>query len=236
MPTELATLSNPTTAERALNARLSWMKSLDDEADSSTGLRPSGAQRHFAQGREIYGEGENAGVFFTIVSGVVRTCKFLSDGRRQIDAFYVAGDIFGFEVGTQHVLSAEAVSDCTVIPYRRHDTDASKDDIMPRQLFSHAMRSLAQAQEHSLLLGRKSAVERVAAFLLEWVSKTAAGHAVNPAINLAMTRQDIADYLGLTLETVSRTLSQFERNKLIEIQTARQIWVKNMSALQNLNA
>ncbi len=187
---------------------------------------------HFAQDRDIYGEGDNAGVYFKVVSGVVRNCKFLSDGRRQIDAFHVAGDIFGFELGWEHTLSAEAVCDCVVVPYRRRGADGAKDELLSQQLFSHAMRSFAKAQEHSLLLGRRSAVEKVAAFLIEWAEQTASG----AIVNLAMTRQDIADYLGLTIETVSRTLSQLERDAFIELPSARQITLKKVGALPEVQA
>ena len=186
------------------------------------------------QDREIYGEGDEAETFFKIVSGVVRTCKFLSDGRRQIDAFHVAGDIFGFEPGAEHRLSAEAVSECTVISYRRRGVErlAASNEALSRQLFSYAMHNMARAQDHSLLLGRKSAVEKVVAFLMEWADHTPR----SGTIALAMTRQDIADYLGLTIETVSRTLSQLERDAMIELSTARQIRFRNPAGLRALNA
>lgn len=217
-------------AGQALEARSSWLKVVDGNATS--GLQPSGSVQHFAQDRGIYAEGDDAGFFFKLVSGVVRTCKFLSDGRRQIDAFHVAGDMFGFEMGAEHSLSAEAVCDCTVIPYRRRGVEMVKDAVLSQQLFSYAMRSFTRAQDHSLLLGRKSAAEKVAAFLIEWAEPSAAGHVVS----LAMTRQDIADYLGLTIETVSRTLSQLERDAIIALPTARQIRLKDMAALQDMNA
>jgi CRP/FNR family transcriptional regulator, nitrogen fixation regulation protein len=206
----------------------------DGRRDSAGGLRAIGPVLHFAQDRDIYDEGDDADVFFKVASGVVRTCKFLSDGRRQIDSFHVAGDVFGLEAGSEHSLCAEAVCDCTVISYRRRglETLAASDESLSRQLLSYAMRSLERAREHSLLLGRRSAVERVAAFLIEWAEHTPESE----IISLAMTRQDIADYLGLTMETVSRTLSQLERDALIELPTARQVQVKNLTALRNLNS
>ena len=184
----------------------------------TAGLRSTGLVRHFVQDREIYREGGDSGVFFTVVSGMVRTCKSRNDGRRQIDAFHVPGDVFGFEAGLEQSLSAEAVSDCTVTSHRWHGLAATYDGV-PHYLFSHAMRGLARAQEHALLLGRQSAVEKVAAFLLDQ-----AGQSPDPqVINLEMIRQDIADYLGLTHETISRTLSRLERALLIRLTTARQI-------------
>jgi CRP/FNR family transcriptional regulator, nitrogen fixation regulation protein len=198
------------------------------------GLRSIGPIVHFAQDQSIYGEGEGAEVFFKVVSGVVRTCKFLSDGRRQIDSFYVAGDIFGLESTQAHSHCAEAVCECAVISYRRRGLEAlaAEDKSLSRQLYSLAMRRLAQAQEHALSLGRRNAVEKVAAFLVD-LSTNAPG--VN-IITLPMTRQDIADYLGLTMETVSRTLSQFERDAIIELPSARHVRMKDRAALRKLNS
>ncbi len=187
----------------------------------------------FTQDREIYGEGAAADVFFQVVEGVVRTCKFLSDGRRQIDGFHVAGDVFGFEAGAEYRLSAEAVCDCSLAFHRRRGLEglAANDLALSQQLLSYAMQGMTRAQDHSLLLGRRSAVGRVAAFLVEWAQHCAGGE----TIVLAMTRQDIADYLGLTIETVSRTFSQLERDGVIEIPTARQIHLKNPAALRSLS-
>ena len=194
----------------------------------------SDAVLHFPQDREIYGEGDAAGAFFKVVSGVVRTCKFLSDGRRQIDAFHVAGDVFGFEAGAAYRCSAEAVNDCTLNTYRRHGADrlAANDIGAAQQLFSYAMQGMARAQDHSLLLGRKNAAEKVAAFLLQCARQPAG----SDTVALAMTRQDIADYLGLTIETVSRTLSQLERDGVIALPSPRQIRLKDVAALRELNA
>jgi CRP/FNR family transcriptional regulator, nitrogen fixation regulation protein len=192
----------------------------------------AGSVQNFAQDREIYAEGAPAETFYKVVSGVVRTCKFLSDGRRQIDAFYQASDIFGIEGEAQHSLSAEAVSDCTVISYRRRGADvAAAGGQVADQLFEHLMQRLARAQGHALLLGRRSAIEKVAAFLVDWADCSLD----HRSVALAMTRQDIADYLGLTIETVSRTLSHLERNGLIEMPSARQIHLTDLEALRDLN-
>lgn len=185
-----------------------------------------GLALHFDQDCEIYGEGEEALSFYKVVSGVVRTCKFLSDGRRQIDAFHVAGDVFGIETGSEHSLSAEAVSDCKVVAYRLPAVKA-----VPPQLVTELLRNLSRAQSHAVLLCRRSAVEKVASFLLDWSRQPASGS----TIALAMTRQDIGDYLGLTIETVSRTLSQLERDGVIELPTVRQIRIRDIEALTELN-
>ncbi len=194
----------------------------------------NGPVMNFVSDNEIYAEGDAATCFYKVVSGVVRTCKFLSDGRRQIDGFHVAGDVFGFESGTDHRLSAEAVSHCVVVPYRRRGLAAlaAADERLAGQLFSYAMQCLERAQGHSLLLGRRGAAQKLAAFLLEQADRRPEGGVVD----LAMTRQDIADYLGLTIETVSRTLSQFERDGVISLPTARRIRLTDLAALRDLNA
>jgi CRP/FNR family transcriptional regulator, nitrogen fixation regulation protein len=199
----------------------------------ASGLQAAGPVRCFREGREIYGAGTQAEVFFQVVSGVIRTCKFLNDGRRQISSFHVAGDLFGIEVGVHYSLSAEAVCECAVIPYRRRELAArvAHNDILSIQVFTYALWSMTRAQEHSLLLGRRSAVEKVAGFLIEWVECSPNSR----VISLEMTRQDIGDYLGLTLETVSRTLGHLERVCLIELLTAREIRIKDAAALRSLS-
>jgi CRP/FNR family transcriptional regulator, nitrogen fixation regulation protein len=218
----------------ALAGRAPWVPAIDDGTSPQGGLRPIGPAIRFAQDQELYGEGDAAETFFKVVSGVVRTCKFLNDGRRQIEAFHVAGDLLGFEPGPGYSLTAEAVCECTVLPYRRRSVEAllMTDEAVSRQVFSHAMRSLTRAQEHSLLLGRRSALEKVAAFLIDWAQYSPDGMLAT----LAMTRLDMADYLGLTIETVSRTLSQLERDALIELPATRQIRLKDLAALQDLNS
>ena len=208
----------------------SWMAALDEGRDT---LRV-GAVLHFGADREIFTEGDGAETFYKVVSGTVRTCKFLSDGRRQIEAFYTVGDVFGFETGDVHLLSAEAVSECNLVAYRRRGVEAAamQDGVLARQLFSYAMHSATNAQTHAFLLGRRAAAEKVAVFLTGWADRCGTG----PAIDLPMSRQDMADYLGLTIETVSRTLSQMEREGLIAIPNARQIRLLRREALEDLTA
>lgn len=189
----------------------------------------AGVVMHFAQGQEIFCEGAEAESFFKVSAGCVRICKYLASGRRQIEAFYGPGEIFGLEAGETYRLSAEAVSECTVIAFRRHalQADAPNGPLF-QALFFHAMGDAARAQEHSLLLGRSCAVDKVAIFLAQRAERTAAGWAVT----LPMSRYDVADYLGLTVETVSRVLSKMERDGLIKLTTARMIAIRNLTALQ----
>lgn len=164
----------------------------------------------FSYGREeeIYGEGEDADVVYRVVEGAVRTHKVLGDGRRQITGFHLPGDLFGFEQGEAHRHSAEALSDTKVLIFRRSAIQraAARNADVACHLWNMATRGLRHAQDHMLLLGRRSAVERVATFLID-VDERLGG---TGTFALPMTRRDIADYLGLTIETVSRTLSQLE--------------------------
>jgi CRP/FNR family transcriptional regulator, nitrogen fixation regulation protein len=160
----------------------------------------------YKKGTEIYGEREPADYVYQVKSGAVRSYKLLSDGRRQIGAFHLAGDIFGLENGSEHRFTAEAIVDTTVRLIKRHSLElvAESDAMVARNLLSMTTSNLQHAEDHMLLLGRKTALERVAAFLLEMDKRLAAAD----VMALPMSRRDIADYLGLTLETVSRALSR----------------------------
>lgn len=192
-----------------------------------------GALMSFARNAEIYGENEPADYLYKVVSGTVRTYKVLVDGRRQIGAFHLPGDIFGFEIADEHTFSAEAITDCKIIVIKRSAvvTLAASDNDVARQMWALTARELQRVQEHSLVL-IKSAQERVAGFLLEMADRASSGGAVE----LPMSRQDIADYLGLTIETVSRTLTHLESVAAIEVPTSRRIVLRNRSALRRLNA
>ena len=223
-----STMTSSFSPAQALGARTALL------AQQHEPLRATGTVMEVAEGREICAEGGDTDVFYKVVSGVVRVCKFLSDGRRQIEAFHVAGDLFGLELGGERLLSAEAVTDCSLIAYRRRSVEqqAATDQAVSRHLFQHAMQSLSQAQAHSLLLGRRGAAEKVAAFLLDWMGKASK----DQSLHLAMSRQDIADYLGLTIETVSRSMSQFERDGVIALSGARHVRIVNSDALEDLAA
>lgn len=162
---------------------------------------------------EIYGEKEPAEYVYQVKVGAVRSYKLLSDGRRQIGAFHLAGDIFGLENGSEHRFTAEAIVDTTVRLIKRRSLEmvAESDALVSRNLLSMTTNNLQHAEDHMLLLGRKTSLERVAAFLIEMDRRlTAAG-----VMALPMSRRDIADYLGLTLETVSRALSRLHELRIL---------------------
>jgi CRP-like cAMP-binding protein len=191
-----------------------------------------GASMSFARNSEIYGENEPAEYLYKIVSGTVRTYKVLVDGRRQIGAFHLPGDIFGFESGNEHTFSAEAITDCKIVVFKRSAVMAlaARDNDVARQMWELTSRELQRVQMHSLAL-IKTAEERVAGFLLEMADRVDSGGTVE----LSMSRQDIADYLGLTIETVSRTLKVLEDAAAIEVARRRRILLRNRPALRRLN-
>jgi CRP/FNR family nitrogen fixation transcriptional regulator len=194
-----------------------------------------GASMLFPRNSEIYGENEPADYFYKVVSGTVRTYKVLADGRRQVGGFYLAGDIFGLETGEEHAFSAEAIADCKVLVIKRSALVAlaARDNALASQLWTVTGRELRRVQDHILLL-IKSAQERVASFLLEMAGRISADR--TNAVELPMSRQDIADYLGLTIETVSRTLTHLESTAAIELSSSRRIVLRDRSALRRLNS
>jgi CRP/FNR family transcriptional regulator, nitrogen fixation regulation protein len=196
-------------------------------------IEAMGSQMRFGPNEEIFGEGEPAEYVYKVMKGAVRTYKILCDGRRQIGGFYLPGDIFGLEIGKEHQFSAEAIKDVTVLVIRRSAVIslAERDCDAARELWSFTGRELNRVQEHLLLLV-KSAQQRVASFLLEMSARLAA----TDAIELPMSRQDIADYLGLTIETVSRTMTQLASEQAIGLPSARRIVLRNTGALHQLNA
>jgi CRP/FNR family transcriptional regulator, nitrogen fixation regulation protein len=188
-----------------------------------------GAMMTYPRDAEIFGENEPADYLYKVVSGTVRTYKILSDGRRQVSGFYLPGDIFGLEFADEHALSAEAISDAKVLVVKRSalNTLAGRDRLVAQQLFALTGRELHRVQDRILLL-IKNARERVASFLLEMAERASE----NNTIELPMSRQDIADYLGLTIETVCRTLSALETASAIEVSaSSRRIVLRNRAAL-----
>ena len=192
-----------------------------------------GAPMPFGRNAEIYGQNEPAEYLYKVISGTVRTYKVLNDGRRQIGAFYLPGDMFGLEIGDEHSFSAEAIVDSKVLVIKRSSVVAlaGRDTDVAHQLWAMTAAELQRAQDHIMLL-IKTAQERVAGFLLEMASRVPLGN----EIDLPMSRQDIADYLGLTIETVSRTLTQLENTAAIAVPSSRRIVLRNRAALNRLNA
>lgn len=218
-----------------LNAGPSTRPRFLGELGSLSQAEINSSEFKYRRGGEIFGEGEPARYVYQVIDGAVRSYKLLSDGRRQISAFHLAGDIFGLENGGLHRFTAEAIVDTTVRLVKRVSLAhvAESDAAVARDLLNMTATNLQHAENHMLLLGRKTSLERVAAFLLEMDSRlTAAG-----VMALPMCRRDIADYLGLTLETVSRALSTLHEMGILGFlgQTQRQIVLLDRPKLAELD-
>ena len=189
-----------------------------------------GVRMNFARNEEIYAQDDEVEFLYRVLSGSVRTLRLTSDGRRQVGDFYYAGDVFGLETGPEHRFSAEALSDCTVLVVRRSSVRAASGEAeLDRAILDATRRELERAQEHLLLLGRKTAQEKVAGFLLGLAHREA-----EESVELPMGRQDMADYLGLTIETVSRMLTQLQAGAVVEFAAARRFRVCKWDALERL--
>jgi CRP/FNR family nitrogen fixation transcriptional regulator len=179
----------------------------------------------FPAGSEVYAQGEKAGNYYQVEFGAVRVYRLLSDGRRQINAFYIAGEMFGFEADPAHHFFAESIIGTGIRTFR----PAPGLDFS-RELLPLAVRGMTRALQHQLVLGRQTAVERVAAFLVDMAERQGGLRQVE----LPMSRQDIGDYLGLTIETVSRVFSKLRQKGTIRLPSLRTVEIAKWQALQDL--
>jgi CRP/FNR family nitrogen fixation transcriptional regulator len=200
------------------------------QLDALVGLERIGTRLSFARNDDIYAEGDGSDCWYKVVSGTVRICKLLADGRRHIAEFCFSGDCFGLDNTGERLYSAEAVDDIVVMRFPRKTTEAviEQDPMLARLLRDVMLRDLANAHGRTLLLGRMTASERVAAFLLEMFNRRDR----TKRLDLPMSRNDIADYLGLTIETVCRTLSALKRDRVIAIPNAHRIELLDRDALE----
>lgn len=188
-----------------------------------------------APGEMLFAEGEEADSVYEVIRGLLRLHKLLPDGRRQITGFLLAGDLLGLAPSGVYAYTAEAV---TPIALRRHKRAAferrlDEEPDFARHVLRLASDELRAAQEQILLLGRKSAAEKVASFLLQIADRQGTEEG---EIELAMTRGDIADYLGLTVETVSRTLTRLKQDALIALRVASRVVIRDRDGLESLAA
>ncbi len=200
--------------------------------DSAASLQAFGTVQRFTRNETIFNEGDEARFSYRVVSGAVRLCKVLPDGRRQIADFSLPGDFFGLEATDEHALTAEALVDAIVVRYLKSQLDELGDERADIRdaLMATLRRSLWSAQHHVIMLGRQTAMERVVSFLLQLSVRARSGL----AIELPMGRQDIADYLGLTIETVCRALSELKSRELIATPDRRTVVLKNIRVLELL--
>jgi CRP/FNR family transcriptional regulator len=182
-------------------------------------LQKLAIQVYFRSGKTIFSEREPADAVFGLSQGVVRLYKLLPDGRRQVLAFALPGDFLGMPFAERHNFSADAIGEVALCRFSRADLTEfiqSSPNIM-RLIVEFAIRELDMAQDQLLLLGNGSAEEKVAIFLVNWRNRLARLSVFSETVPLPMRRQDIADYLGLKLETVSRTLAKLEKKNVIRI-------------------
>jgi CRP/FNR family transcriptional regulator len=164
-------------------------------------------------------EGARADAVWNVVSGAVLLSKLLQDGRRQVVGIAAPGDLLGLAMQATNSFTATALTPVTLCRFDRARFAELLDRTprLMRRVFARYASELAQAQDHMLLLGRRSAEEKVAAFLLGQRARWAPLHGLSARVDLPMTRQDIGDYLGLTLETVSRTMTKLAQRKIIAV-------------------
>jgi CRP/FNR family transcriptional regulator, nitrogen fixation regulation protein len=189
-------------------------------------------RRTFRQGEEIYGQGEASDVVYRLVRGAVRTTHLQADGRRHVGGFYYEDDILGVEIGDDHRFSAETLADCEVLALRRSGSATGDGGRIDRMMWAATSRELHRAQSHMLLLGRATACEKVARFLLELADRFSEGD----FLILPMSRQDMADYLGLTIETISRVLGRLQADGVIELSGSRRCRIRRPAWLSGLSA
>ncbi len=190
-----------------------------------------GVRMHFAAGEEIYAQEEPADLIYQVISGAVRTTRLMGDGRRQIGDFFYGGDLLGIEAGSEHRFSAEALSDCEILVLKRAALRhyGEQGGQIERAIWQATAKALERTQEHLMLLGRKTACEKVASFLLDLADRFK-----SEVTTLPMGRQDMADYLGLTIETVSRMLTQLQANGLVEFSGCRRYRITRRAALARM--
>jgi len=191
-----------------------------------------GTRVRFEREAEIYAQDGVAEMFYRVLRGVVRTSKLTLDGRRQVGDFYYAGALVGLEPGPRHRFAAEALTECEIQVVRRSAVQAfAGDAAVDRAILQAAAREMDRLQDHVMLLGRRSARERVASFLL-----TLAQREPSAPVDMPMGRQDMADYLGLTIETVSRMLTQLQGEAIVEFPSNRRFEVRKWGALEAMAA
>lgn len=179
---------------------------------------------------EVIAQGDPADFCYVVASGCLRTVRLMEDGRRQVGEFLFPGDLFGWEALDEHDFGVEAVGPATLRRYPRRSLEAlvERDRDFARRLRGLAAAQLRASRERLVLLGRKSASERIASFLLEMADRVNPNG--QPLMDLPMSRADMADYLGLTIETVCRGLTQLRRHGTIAIERAR-VAIRDRAAL-----
>lgn len=194
-----------------------------------------GIQVACRRGQTLVEEGNPAEYIFKVVSGALRAVRLLADGRRYVASFHMPGDFLGLGDGENYGHSIEALADATLVRYTRASFEAmlDRDPSAGRRFFGLMRKELSAAQDRLLLLGRKTAAERLASFLLTLADrKTGSNGAQNCAIELPMNRSDMADYLGLRIETVCRLLTDLKHRRVIDLPGIHSVMVLRRDLLE----
>ncbi|GGF43596.1 hypothetical protein GCM10011611_57530 [Aliidongia dinghuensis] len=198
-----------------------------------SGAAAPGRNQLVKRDQTLFWVGDPVDGYYRVISGAVRLCKMMPDGRRQISDFFGPGDLILIELSAEHAFTAEAVTDSVICHYPRPTIDALlADPKFSRQLLTIACDRLVSAHHRMAVLGRKTAEERLATFLVTSAKRLPASRQV---MSLPMSRADIADYLGLTVETVSRVLSKFRRDGLIDLPDSHSVRIMDRDQLERLS-
>jgi CRP-like cAMP-binding protein len=196
---------------------------------------PKSAEARLKPGGCLYLEGDQVEWLYQVTSGVVRLTRLLADGRRQVIAFGYPGDIVGFPADNLHHTDCEALTDVRLQPFRRTHLESGKGDPeLHCALLQAALREIGAMQDHFMMLGRKSATEKLASFLCALAERVGEDLGAFRQIYLPMSRSDIADFLGLTTETVSRTFTQLRKSQVIAIDNIHTVIIQRPTALLGL--
>lgn len=205
----------------------------DDELHRLAGIA---TEKNYSAGATIFEQGDEPSFIYNVTAGHVRLAKTLANGRRQIIGFVYPGGMLGLATHGAYVCSAEAIGPVRLCRFPRGKLLALLDELpsLKTRLLDIAADELGDAQEQMLLLGRKTPLERVASFLWRQYQEAMRCGQSAPSIDLPMGRTDIADYLGTTIETVSRTFTRLRNDELIKLEHANKVIILDAEGLEAL--
>lgn len=197
-------------------------------------LQPHALRQNLPRNHTVFAEGDSTDQVYELVSGVVRLAKHTPGGRRHVLDFVMPGEVFGLIENPEHTVTAETVGDAVIVSYSRGALEraAANSPVLRRRLVSHISDNLLTAQQQLLILGCQDAREKIASFLLRLAERS--GLKKGNRLELAMGRQDIADHLGLTIETVCRTIRQMHRAGTVNVPNVHEVTLADLSGLRAL--
>lgn len=191
--------------------------------------------RHIRAGSPLFHEADSARFIYEIAAGVVRLTRLQTDGRRQVISFGFPGDVVGLPAAGRHTTECDAITDCDVLLHRAEClTEPGRDPALHPFLAEAALREIRSMQDHFLLIGKRLALEKTAAFLVLLLDRTSGPPDGTYRIRLPMNRTDIADYLGLTPETVSRCFTELRARRVVALDDANTVIVLAAQELRAL--